>query len=804
MCSASAGLTPDELAVVNLRDHLIESADEADEQSKASDQTVVARQQQLAAAAQAPVLTSAAMMVLRDSDYDRAQESDQQGNQDEHERRNLHPDDDDEDDEDEQYQDDLDRRPDEHDIRQLAAATSQRACQDSLVSRMRDIIEGPGEQKREPLEKATESVTAGGPSAANADAIAAQGEMVPMQPSTSQQPKRARHPARPHCMRHHHLHHQSSQQGAALSAGTGAHLHHLHHHHHHHHQRPNTTSQTARQQQDFCPRPRVTSSNDQRPVTGDHRIGAPLEVQANASDNSTSARPQVDDNIALNDQSKTPSSSSDSSRKVLAIEAECGGGSSSSRIIEKQDPTSMKGCQDKENQSSRVHHHGRRHSHAHHHHHHHHRTNHKRRFVMERAASGEADSTRTDRTMLASFGAGLDTAKSQQDATHLKSQPLQDSSNIGHCPHHHHICAGHSGSSACKRHSHHHHHHHHSHHHHSPLGAEQESSSSKGAAEADKTHSHHGHHHHHHHHHHSHHHHHGHHARHRHRLKHRSSNDGLADGELVKVKLMAGQEMQIQQPIGELTGGLGGVKIDAAKQGVTNENITIVPSADDIDIRMHLDEEEQQEQNKLGLGKQPIEPGFKQNQNLRELVDDDDDDNDGEVRMELSPNGSPESRLAAHQASSSGINSQVCEMASSEENTPTEKVELAANNQQAASGSSQPHQGNGLSRSQPNGSESLPERRSNESHQTDKQQILRQISSSINASRKSSQQRDATSGARQDREVVEQSSASAQCSQDAATICQRANQPRQVIESSVEPNDRRCRMCWCCCCPCSG
>lgn len=32
---------------------------------------------------------------------------------------------------------------------------------------------------------------------------------------------------------------------------------------------------------------------------------------------------------------------------------------------------------------------------------------------------------------------------------------------------------------------------------------------------------------------------------------------------------------------------------------------------------------------------------------------------------------------------------------------------------------------------------------------------------------------------------------------------QQASQPKQIIESSV-PVDRRCRLCWCCCCPCSA
>lgn len=32
---------------------------------------------------------------------------------------------------------------------------------------------------------------------------------------------------------------------------------------------------------------------------------------------------------------------------------------------------------------------------------------------------------------------------------------------------------------------------------------------------------------------------------------------------------------------------------------------------------------------------------------------------------------------------------------------------------------------------------------------------------------------------------------------------QQSSQPKQIIESTVSP-DRRCRLCWCCCCPCSG
>lgn len=36
-----------------------------------------------------------------------------------------------------------------------------------------------------------------------------------------------------------------------------------------------------------------------------------------------------------------------------------------------------------------------------------------------------------------------------------------------------------------------------------------------------------------------------------------------------------------------------------------------------------------------------------------------------------------------------------------------------------------------------------------------------------------------------------------------SVISEQPSQPKQVVESSV-PTDRRCRLCWCCCCPCSA
>lgn len=37
----------------------------------------------------------------------------------------------------------------------------------------------------------------------------------------------------------------------------------------------------------------------------------------------------------------------------------------------------------------------------------------------------------------------------------------------------------------------------------------------------------------------------------------------------------------------------------------------------------------------------------------------------------------------------------------------------------------------------------------------------------------------------------------------AGSANQQASEPKQTVESSV-PSDRRCRLCWCCCCPCSA
>lgn len=783
LCSTSVSTTLDEPTLISMRGHLTESADEADEQSKASDQTVVTRQQQLAAAAQAPVLTSTAMQVLSDQD-----------------RQNDHPDDEDDDDDDGEHQG-------EQTLHRVVASASQQTCQDPLVSRMRDIIEGPGERIHNSGDTVVDpSGVCGVSNLDGASVAAAQRGIIPPQSSVNQQPRRARHSGRSHCSRHHHLHHQQGQQGAVSSPSPhSAHHHHHHHHHQHQHQhqqRPSITSQTAaRQQQDFCLKPRLTSSNDQRPITGDHRVGTTAENEAVASDTSSSMRPQADDNIALNDQSKTPSSSSDSSRKVLDNELACGG-ESSFRTSEKQDLTPVKDVSEKENLGARAHHshhHGRRHSHAHHHHHHHHRANHKRRFGLERAASGDATSARIDKTMIA-FGGELDTVRSQ-DADQLKGQVHQDSSNIGHCPHHHHICAEHSGSSACKRHSHHHHHHHHSHHHHSQLGVEQESNLAKSGPEASKAHAHHGHHHHHHHHHHHNHHHHGHHARHKHRSKHKSSNDGLIEGESPKGDLKGSRVLQSSLQASEdarldnsASGAVDRIK-SAAKQGAKDEDTTSVPDADDTDIRMHLDEEEQQqEQNKTGSDQIPSSDIFEQSQNQARTTD---YNNDGEVRMDMSPNGNSDSRLVARQ-----VGSQVCEMISGED-INTSKVDFASTNYQTTSGPSLGHQGNGFSHTQPV-NEPASGNHPNENHQGDKQQILRQISSSMDNSRKSSQ-REAASGAGRDlHEIIERSQVLPECSQDVSAICRRTSQPRQVIESYVAPNDRRCRMCWCCCCPCSG
>ena len=42
-----------------------------------------------------------------------------------------------------------------------------------------------------------------------------------------------------------------------------------------------------------------------------------------------------------------------------------------------------------------------------------------------------------------------------------------------------------------------------------------------------------------------------------------------------------------------------------------------------------------------------------------------------------------------------------------------------------------------------------------------------------------------------------------ECSSLQSGAYQQSSQPKQIIESSV-PVDRRCRLCWCCCCPCSA
>lgn len=73
--------------------------------------------------------------------------------------------------------------------------------------------------------------------------------------------------------------------------------------------------------------------------------------------------------------------------------------------------------------------------------------------------------------------------------------------------------------------------------------------------------------------------------------------------------------------------------------------------------------------------------------------------------------------------------------------------------------------------------------------------VVRQTSSS-----RENSQKDTGGAKRQEQQLAECSPIHSESYQQQS---QQTDQPKQIIEYTVPP-DRRCRLCWCCCCPCSG
>lgn len=97
------------------------------------------------------------------------------------------------------------------------------------------------------------------------------------------------------------------------------------------------------------------------------------------------------------------------------------------------------------------------------------------------------------------------------------------------------------------------------------------------------------------------------------------------------------------------------------------------------------------------------------------------------------------------------------------------------------------------------------DRRDDHNQQQEANKLTRQMSSQ-SSRRSQKEEAPGSDGGADDLNGRNQNEHLRECAERAlqpAAINQRPDEPRQVVESGLL-SDRRCRLCWCCCCPCSA